>query len=492
MIRCRYPLFSSLAAAAIASALLAGCASSRNLQAQPQAQLTPEALPAQQVLARSALPIQHAWPQQDWWLGWHDAQLNQLIQAGLTSSPTLAQALARVHAAEAQAGIARADRGPTLGAVIGYSGVRLPQAIIPVSAGGGELDYRSDLLVQFKWDVDLWGGKRAAWEAAVGEAQATAVDAQAARIALSTAIARTYAQLAAAWLQHDVANADVQRTGQLNTLQAQRVKEGLDNQISLQQTRAEAAAALQRQQQAMQQIAHLRLALAQLSAQGPDAALLLQRPTLTPDSLHFAEVIPDNASIGLLAHRADIQAARLRVQAAQQHIANARTQFLPNISIGALAGALGDQHFDLFSLSHVFYQFGPTVTLPIFESGKLRANLEGQNARYEAAVAQYNQTLLDATHQVADAVTNARTLREQIAQQQSSVDAAQKGWNLMQQRYGKGLANRLQVLQIQQQLLGAQQRLAQLQAQRMDNAISLTYALGGGYVTGATQQTPRP
>lgn len=478
------------AAAVLATLVLGACASDRGLQPDAQATLNPGQLPSQQVLAQSRLPLASAWPAQDWWKRWNDPQLDALIDTGLRQSPSLAQALARVHAAEAQAGAANADRGPTLGASAGYSGVRLPDAIIPAQLGGGDLRYSSNVMAQFKWDIDLWGGKRAAWEATVGEAEAAAIDAQAARITLSTAIARTYAQWVAAWQQYDVAAADTARTRQMHSLLAQRVKQGLDNQISLQQTQAEFSAAEGRQQAAEQAVSHLRLALMQLTAQAPDAAQQLKRPALTPASRQFAETLPQDAGIALLAHRADVQAARLRVEAASKNIAAAKTKFLPDISLGALAGAVGDKHFDLLHMANVFYQFGPSITLPIFESGKLRANLAGQNARYEAAVAQYNQTLLDAVHQVADSVNNARLLQQQIAQQQQAVQAARKAWELMRQRYGQGLVNNLQVLQIQQQLLAAQQRLAQLQAQRMDNAIALTHALGGGYPPATAARAP--
>ena len=470
----------------VTAAVLAGCANSRGLT--PHAQTAPDAsqLDARQVVRRSGLSVTQAWPQKDWWRGWHDAQLDALIEQGLRQSPTLAQALARVHAAEAQAGYADADRGPTVTASAGYSGVRLPDALLPANFGGGKFGYKSDTLGQFKWDVDLWGGKRSAWEALAGEAQASAIDAEAARITLSTAIARTYAQLAGAWMLQDVATADVARNRQMVALQSQRVKTGLDNRITLQQFESELRAAEQRREQAAQSITHLQLALAQLAAMGPDSALTLKRPRLTPESMRFAEAVPDDASVSLMAHRPDVQAALLRVQASSRQIDAAKARFLPNISLGALAGALGNEHFDLFHLSNVFYQFGPSISLPIFENGRLRANLDAQDARYEAAVAQYHQTLLGAAHQVADSVQSAHALKQQVDEARQSVTAAQQAWTLTRQRRDSGLLNSIQVLQVQQQLLGAQQRLAQLQAQRMDNAIALTYALGGGYAADAS------
>ena len=473
----------------IAAALLTACASSKGIDPKPQATLSSDNLSLNHIAHRSGLAQAHtAWPKSDWWLSWNDPQLNQLIATGLQNSPTLAQALAKVHAAQAQAGLSESQIGSSLGIAAGYDGVRLPSSIVPSEFGGGSLDYSSHMMAQFKWDIDLWGGKRAAWQAAVGEVQASEIDAQAARIAMSTAIARTYAQLAAAHYLHDVASANVQRTSHLNQLQHQRSRIGVDNQIPLQQTQAEAAAARQALTQAQQQIDNLRLALMQLTAQAPDGALRLQRPKLTPASVQFAEYIPTDASIALLAHRADVTAAKLRVQAAQDQIASAKTLFLPNISLGALAGAVGDKHFDLFHMANVFYQFGPSISLPIFESGELQANLSGQNARYEAAVAHYNETLVGAAHAVAEAVNNAQSLRQQIAQQQQTVQAAQQAWRLVQSRYQAGLTNLLQVLQVQQQLLTAEQRLAQLHGQRMDNAIALTYALGGGY-TAPTQSS---
>src|SRR5690606_10584059 len=175
-----------------AGLLLAGCASTGGLAPQGQP-MEADSLASARSLDAPALS-DAAFPARDWWTTLGDPQLDALIVEALRDSPSLAAADARVRQAQAQAGLANAARKPTLGASAQETAVQLPETLAPAPLGG-DLQASTMLMLNFKWSPDLWGGKRAKYEAAVGQARAAQVDAQAARLALSSSVARSYVAL---------------------------------------------------------------------------------------------------------------------------------------------------------------------------------------------------------------------------------------------------------------------------------------------------------
>jgi len=465
---------------AVATALtlsLAACASSAGLH--PHATLTDAAtLHAERSLAANHVATA-AWPDADWWSGLADPQLDALIAEALRDNPDLAVADARARAAQAAAGAADAARSPRVNGGASVSGARIPASVLP---GGGHFALAEYADVSFKWGLDLWGGKRAAWQAAVGAARAAEVDAHAARIALSANVARAYAQLGYAFAQQDLGQAELQRAGAARELTRQRVSAGIDNQIQLRQGDAEVASAEQNLALATRAVDAAHSALAVLLGKGPDRGLRISRPhALQP----AAVAVPDTLALDLLGHRADLVAARWRVEAASKDIESAKTEFLPNISLGAMAGVIGMGGSNPLSLPARFYQLGPSLSLPIFDGGRLRANLAGKDAQYDLAAAQYNQTLVAALNQVADTLSALRSLQVQVAAQQRAQAAANAAWELAEQRYRGGIGSYLEALSVRQQLLAAERGSAALQAQQVDVSLQLIQALGGGYRPGA-------
>lgn len=462
-----------LAAATALTVALSGCVSSGGLH--PQGSLTEAAsLHASQSLA--GLPTGNdAWPAADWWKKLGDAQLDALIAEALQDNPGLAAADARARAAQAQAGIADADRKPVISGGASVSGARIPDTVLPM---GGHFMVAKYGYASFKWGLDLWGGKRAAWQAAVGASQAAEVAAHAARIELSGNVARAYAQLGAAFTQQDLAQAEFKRATEARELTQQRVAAGIDNRIQLQQGDAEVATARGGLAMATQATVAARSALSALLGKGPDRGLQIHRP----QNLALAQLtVPDDLPLGLLGHRADLVAARWRVEAASKDIKATKTEFLPNISLGALAGVIALGGGNPLELPARFYQVGPSLSLPIFAGGRLRASLSGKDADYDVAVAQYNEKLVGAVDEVAEDYATLQSLDEQIAAQRQARDAAQGAWQLAQQRYQAGVGSFLEALTVRQQLLRAEQDLATLDAHKVDLSLQLVQALGGGF-----------
>jgi NodT family efflux transporter outer membrane factor (OMF) lipoprotein len=463
-----------LAAATALSLALAGCASSGGLHSDGT--LTDAgSLKTEQSLARlNVSPA--AWPSADWWTGLGDPQLSALIAEALQNNPDLAMADARAREAQAQAGIANAARLPKVNAGGSVGDARLPVTAQPL--GDGHAAPFKYLDASFSWSPDLWGGKRAAWEAALGQARAYEIERRAARIEVSANVAQAYEQLGYAYAGLGVAKAELSRSNSARTLTRQRVAAGIDNKIQLRQSDSEVASAQEQLAVAERAIDSAHSSLSVLLGKGPDRGLSITPPLpLNP----AAVAVPEDLPVDLIGHRADLVAARWRVEAASENIKVAKTQFLPNVSIGVYTGLIRLGGGNLFEAPARFFSVAPSFSLPIFDGGRLRANLAGKDAQYDEAVAQYNKTLVSAVNQVADALSGLRSMQQQIAAQQQAVDAANDAWQLAEQRYKAGIGSYLEALSVRQQLLYAQQQMAGLQAQQVDLSVQLIRALGGGF-----------
>lgn len=464
------PALSALALATV----LAGCASTHGLSAQGQA-VDADQLSSQRSLAPFALSNAN-FPRSDWWTALGDPQLDSLISEALKGGPSLDAADARLRQAQAQAGLADAARKPSLTGSAQYSGVQLPETMVEPPLGG-KLQGSNVLMLNFSYGLDLWGGKRAQWEAAVGQVRASEVDAQAARLTLSSSIARTYVTLAEAFEARDVAREEEKRAGNLLELGQQRVKAGLDNQMQLRQAESTIASARQQAEAAQQQIDAARNAIAALMGQGPDRGLTIERPILLQAPLtSLPAVLPSE----LLGHRPDVVAARWRVEAASRGIDASKAAFKPSINLSLIAGLVSPNLSDLFSSDAVFGLGGPALSLPIFDGGHLRSQLGNSNASYDLAVANYNQSLISALREVSDALQASRSLDAQLLLAGQAREAAMAAWTLASNRYRAGLGTQLDVLSAQRPLLQLDQQTTALRAQRVNASIDLDRALGGG------------
>ena len=461
-----------------AAITLAGCASTGGLHTDGTPTDT-AALHGERSFAKiQTTPA--AWPASDWWTKLGDVQLDALITEALKDNPDLASADARAKEAQSQVAAQNAKRLPTVNAAGSVAGVYLPTTAVPAPIGGSFGTYPA-VYASFNWSLDLWGGKRAAWEAALGQARAAEVDAHAARLTLSVNVARAYVQLGYAFAEKDVTDAQLKRANASHALVKQRVAAGIDNRLQIKQAETEVASAEQQAAVADEAIDAARIALAVLLGKGPDRGLDIARPQpLQPTAL----ALPPNLTADLIGRRADLVAARWRVEAATKSIAAVKTEFLPNIGLSAFAGLTSSSFDNLLSLPARFALVQPAISLPIFDGGRRRSDLNNADAGYDLAVAHYNSTLVGAINDVADKLANLGSLQTQIAAQQRAVDAARGAYELSQQRYKAGIGSYLDTLSVQQQLLTAEQRAAALAAQQVDTSVRLVQALGGGFDAG--------
>ncbi|GLQ99748.1 efflux transporter outer membrane subunit [Dyella mobilis] len=470
--------FSRAAATIALAAALAGCVTPGGLHTTGK-QLDASSLQSGQSLV--GVPLSPtAWPTQDWWVGFGDPQLSSLIEEALRNNPSLTVAEARARQAQAVAASVDAARMPQAELDAGFQGARLSEKdpLYP-SYVLGSFAWGKSLTAGFSWDLDLWGGKRAAWEAALGRSRAAEVDARAARIQLSVNVARAYVNLGYAFAEQDVAARELDRSTKALALTRRLVAGGLGTPQQQFLADSQAASAEQQKVQADRAIDAARSALSVLLGEGPDRGLSIARPQLTnTDRL----TLPENVQVDLIGRRADLVAARWQVEAASKNIKAARTQFLPNISLSAMAGfvALGGST-NLFQLPARTYEVAPALSLPIFDGGRLRANLAGADAVYDEAVAHYNGVLIHAVNDVADLVSALTSVRAQIALEKRAQQDAQKSYDDAMSAYKGGISGQLTPLVSRQQLLLTDQRLAALESQQADLSIRLIDALGGGY-----------
>ncbi|WP_273828662.1 efflux transporter outer membrane subunit [Pseudomonas sp. SBT1-2] len=466
---------------------LAGCANYSGLTTEGVS-LDAKSLKAGQSLSGVTLSPA-AWPKSDWWKSLGDPQLDGLIREALHDSPDMQIASARAHQASAAAYAADAARMPTLDASGSVSRSRLSRSQDPRGQGDNYSTLRS-LTGTFNYTFDLWGGQRDTWEAALGQARAAEIDRQAAQLTLAADVARAYSDLGQAHIVHDLADEDLKRTRQMLELSQKRLSSGIDSQYQYQQTESLEASSEASLIDAEKNLQSAKIALAVLLGKGPDRGNDIARPKVLQAS---AVALPSVLPAELLGRRPDLVAARWRVEAASKSIDAGKTNFYPNLNLSAAAGTqalLGDA---MFGSASRFFNIAPTVSLPIFDGGRLRADLDARDADYDLAVAQYNKSLVTALGDVSDTISQLRDIGRQIAAQQHATDIAQDSYDTVVQRYGSGIGNYLDVLSIEQQLLQAQRQLATLNAQQIDLSIQLMQALGGGFQTdNLAAATPTP
>ncbi|MEO8779386.1 MAG: efflux transporter outer membrane subunit [Rhodanobacter sp.] len=455
---------------------LAGCASMRGLHTEATA-IDPDTVAARNSLADTQFSPA-AWPRESWWKGYGDPQLDQLIADALSGQPGLRIAEARVRQAQAEANVVGASLYPQVNASLHSTRQRFSDDGTVAPPVAGTWQTINDVSLGVSYELDFWGKNRAAVNAALGRAKAAEVDLQAARLMLTTTLARTYLRLDLAYAQRDLAEATLRQREQTLALTRKRVAAQIDSQLELTEAEAALPAVRERIAAINESVALINNQLAALEGKGPDAGLNITRPHLAAVG---AVSLPSNLPAKLIGRRPDVVADRWRVEAASQDIKVAKAQFYPDISLTGLVGlqSLGFDNF-LNAGSRVL-GVGPAISLPIFDGGRLRSNLGAHQAGYDMAVEHYNATVMAAVHDVVDQLVSLHWLQQQVHEQDQALALSQHAWELANARYRSGLANYLQVLAAESQVLAQKEQLIQSQSRQRELRLNLIRALGGGY-----------
>ncbi len=425
-------------------------------------------------LSQAPAPVQDAW-----WNAYQDPQLSQLLNAALADNPTLAQVLARLHQAQAVVDATRGQLWPYISYDAAVTRERISgKDAIPTPYQGADV-WRSHQGLNFSWELDFWGRQSSLVRQARSEANATALDGAAARLAIVSAVVRTYIDLERSYELVDVARREEEQRQQILDITRRRFRAGLDTNVELKQAAgAVPQARVERlaDEAAIERDVHL---LAALSGNGAEKYAEIQRPKLQPDTMLS---LPSTLPVDLLARRPDILAARSRISSAQAGLDAARADFYPNIDLLGFAGTVAVGEFDnLFHGHAAAYGIGPALHLPVFDAGRLKANYRANTADIDIVVTAYNQAVLTAVQETADQLSDIASLNASLVEQQQSLDDAEAAFRLATERYNAGLTTYLTVLTTETQVLDARRQRVDLESARASARVTLLIDVGGDF-----------
>lgn len=479
----RKPLFRFMPLAA--AVLLAGCAIG------PDYARAPLDLPA--TWAPAASNARRADSVGDaWWSLYADPVLDRLIDEALAHNADLRVAAARVLEARALAGIADADRYPSVSA--GLTGSR-DQATLrgsmprPADLPRIQNTYRGTLDVAY--EVDFWGKYRRASEAARADLLAAESAQAAVRLSLTAQVAQQYFALLAADAQEAVARRALTSREETLALFGKRLEAGTASTFELRQSEAEAADARAQLATLTQSRERNESALALLLGRSPRDVLNGRAERGAPATLSAA-VIPAGLPSDLLLRRPDLREAEQQLIAANARIGAARAQYFPSLGLTAMLGSESVAFSNLFSGPAGIFQFAAAISQPIWNAGRIGFGVEAAEARHEQALAQYRQAVAAAFRDVRDALAAQQATGERLAAETARTGALEAALTQVRLRYDAGIASRLEVLDVERNLLAVELSRIDSERARRSALADLFKALGGGWEAGAAQEAPAP
>ena len=462
-----------IAAIAIAAALSSACSTLIPDYFRPAAPV-PTAFP------QAASTDDATSPQADeiaWRDYFTDPRLRELIDRALINNRDLRVAVLNIERARALYGIQRADLFPSIGATASETAQRMPASL---SRDGDAMTTRQySATIGFSaYELDFFGRIRSLNAQALEQYLATAEARRSAQISLVAEVANAWLRLAA----------DRERRALARDTYATRQK---SFELTRRSVEAGAASALdQRQAQTLMETARADAArYTALIAQDENAlAAIVGTPVpaeLLPEALtasigSLAE-LPAGVPSEVLTRRPDILQAERLLRAANASIGAARAAFLPRIALTANAGTASDSLDGLFKAGSGTWSFMPQITLPIFQAGRLTANLDVAEVQRDITVAQYEKAIQEAFREVADALAERATLAEQLDARTNLVEATAASFRLSEARYRGGVDSYLGLLDAQRTLYAAQQDLIDVRLADAANRVALYKALGGGW-----------
>lgn len=452
----------------------------------------------------AAASVKIAAPDPDWWSIFRDRRLTKLEQRVADDNLDVKTATLRLAESRYQRGVVASAQFPTFDGNTSYErekpsangllGLFSNGASGSPSAGGGfgtgTGGVPGSLLAPFSlwqygfdasWELDLWGKVRRQVESADAQVAAAADQRRGALITSLAEVARDYMQLRGVQMQIKIAKDNLETSRQILDVTRTRAKSGVTTGLDVEDAAAQVDAVraqipdLQRQQS--EQINALSYLLGE--APGALAGELVTLGAVPPTPPRLPVGIPSE----LARRRPDIRQAEAQLHGATADMGVAIGEFYPSVKLN---GSVGFQALDLKNLwkgSSLQYAFGPSVTLPIFEGGKLKATLAMRTAQEREAAIVYHQTVLKAWHEVVNALVAYRTERERHATLESQAKHAGSALDLARARYKDGVAQFITVLDAERTLLQAQQQAATSATTVAVDLVALYKALGGGWET---------
>ncbi len=455
---------------------LSGCASFPNNISPLSHPIDPNKLNTGSAI-KSAAKEPASWPTQQWWNGYKDPQLDYLVAEAIAGNPTMRMAQARIAKVRALSGIAKSYLFPSIEGDAVFTREQFTGNQFIPSPDAGNWAWNNMATFDLAYELDLWGKNRSALTAAIDYVQVANAEAQEVRLALETAVVHVYMQLALQFELKEIAVTTLRQRQDTFDITRKRLSAGLATEPELRQAETQLPAARAEIERISESIELLRNELSALTGKGPGDGEQIRRPSL---SLNVPMSLPNNLPADLLGRRPDVLAQRWRVEAAIKGIDVAKAAFYPNINLTAFAGwqSISFQH--LLSGESFIQGFGPAVSLPIFEGGRLRSQLRATTADYDIAVESYNNTLIRALENVANQIVTLRSLEIQRNEADASYALAKRTYDISIEGFRAGLTDYLNVLNVENQTLVEAQRKALVETRFLDAHAALMQALGGG------------
>lgn len=431
-----------------------------------------------------APPFAASWEQQataentmpEWQQFFRDQQLQLLINTALEHNRDLRVAALNTEAFRAQYRIQRSELFPSIDASGAGAHQRVPRKVSQTGETQTTHQYSAEVGLN-AWEVDFFGRIRSLKDQALQNYFASAQAQRSAKLSLVASVATAWFTLQADQASLHLADATLQTYEDSQRLIELSHGAGIASALELQQARTATDSARVVQAQASRNLAQSRNAL-QLVL-GTSLPELAAAPNKL-DNASLAE-LPVLLPSKLLQRRPDIMQAEHQLKAANANIGAARAAFFPSISLTATAGSLSGELSDLFGSGTGTWLFQPQIHLPIFNSGRLKANLEYSEIQKDIHVAQYEKAIQTAFQEVADGLVARKTYADQLAAQEQLLASSQEYLDLADRRYREGIDNQLTLLDAQRLNFNARQQKINTQLARLISEVNLFKALGGGF-----------
>jgi multidrug efflux pump len=416
-------------------------------------------------------------PKGSWWEVFNDAGLNDLEAQALGANQNLRAAVARVDQARATARVARADLMPSLYFAPSYNRQRYSPNEQP-SFGTLTANTWSTPL-DLSYEIDLWGHVRRGFESARADAQSSLAAYFNVLLTLQADVAQNYFALRALDAEIDIVNRTVDLRKDQVRLVRSRFEGGIGNELDTAQAEAELDATQADAASLLQRRAQLENAIAILAGANPSSFRL--PPSNGTNWNPNPPAVPAGLPADLLERRPDVAAAERTLAASNARIGVAKASFFPVLTLTGDAGFLSGRVENLFSWDSRVWSIGPSLSLPIFAGGRLKANYNRAQAAFAEAAAQYRQQVLVAFGDVENSLSAIKFLADQAEAQQRAVTHSRRAADLATDRYTSGIVSYLEVVDASREALQSERADAELRGQRLIASVQLIKALGGGW-----------
>jgi len=412
----------------------------------------------------------------DWIAALDAPALSPFVEEAFRSNPSLAQSLARYDAALASARIAGASRLPSINAGVDYTRTE-------VNAGGGADTF--SLGLSSSWEVDLWGRVRNSANAADLDADAAAADLRAAQLSVAGLVAKSWFALIEARQQTELAERDFQTQSNTLSLTERRFARGLVRSSDVRTARSAVASAEATLASRRRSEASSARSLETLLGRYPAARI--SRDGMMPDLGALGDI---GSPMELLTRRPDVIAAERRLEAAGLRVDAARAALFPSLSLSGNSGTGGASAEDLLDADTLVSNLIASIAAPIFQGGRLRAQVDQAEANAELQIAAYVDTVLTAWREAENAIYADQILAERVESLGQAFNEAAEAEALVTRQYSRGVATIFDLLNAYSRRISAESQYISARRERATNRVDLYLAIAGDFVvTGAAAPT---